>query len=144
MTINSTNVNTGSLGNISTGYKITNRTQKNSALVIEKWERPSNKYKNGRLIICTEKQLLYIGDLPYLIGDDNTHGLPFEIQKSIKSPGMFFGKSVIERLIPIQRRYNSIKNRKAEFINRVTIGQMVYEEGSIDPDFLEEEGTVLD
>lgn len=139
LTISST-ANIGSIGNTSSGYKITNRMQKNSVLVIEKWEMPSKKYPKGRLIICTEKELLYIGDLPYTIGDDNAPGLPFENQKCIKTPGRFFGKSVIERLIPIQRRYNSIKNRKAEFINRVTIGQIVYEEGSIDPDFLEEEG----
>lgn len=140
LTVNSKSF-TGSAFNQTSGYKISNRTQKNSVIVIEKWEMPSNKYPNGRLIICTEKKVLHVGDLPYLIGDENTLGLPFENQKCIKVPGRFFGKSVIERLIPIQRRYNSIKNRKAEFINRVTIGQMVYEEGSIDPDFLEEEGT---
>lgn len=140
LTVNSTSVNTGSLGNLSSSYRITNRVQKNSVLVLEKWEVPSKKYPNGRLIICTEKELLYVGDLPYKIGPDNTYGLPFENQKCIKVAGRFFGKSVVERLIPIQRRYNSIKNRKAEYINRITIGQMTYEEGSIDEDFLEEEG----
>lgn len=139
--VNSTQSSVGSFGNQSTGYKIGNRIQRNSQIVIEKWEMPSNKYKNGRLIICTENEILHIGDLPYMVGEGNNKGLPFVVQKCIKVPGRFFGKSVIERLIPIQRRYNSIKNRKAEFINRVTIGQMVYEEGSIDPDFLEEEGT---
>lgn len=131
---------TGSLGNTSSSYRITDRKQKNSAIVIEKWERPSKKYPNGRLIICTENELLYFGDLPYMVGKENSRGLPFEAQKCIKVPSRFFGKSVIERLIPIQRRYNQIKNRKSEYINRVTIGQIVYEEGSIDEDFLEEEG----
>ena len=141
LTIEASNGVSGGFGGSSSVPKISNRIQKDSALVIEKWERPSKKYPRGRLIICTEDVLLHIGDLPYTIDDEDTLGLPFEIQKAIKVPGRFFGKSVIERLIPLQRRYNSIKNRKAEFINRVTIGQMVYEEGSIDEDFLEEEGT---
>lgn len=141
LSINSTSINTGSLGNLTAGHRITNRIQKNSVLVIEKWEMPSKKYPNGRLVICTDKELLYVGDLPYKVGQDNTHGLPFENQKCIKVAGRFFGKSIIERLIPIQRRYNSIKNRKAEYFNRVTIGQMTYEEGSIDEDFLEQEGS---
>lgn len=139
LTVNSTS-SMGSFINPTSGYKISNRIQRNSQLVIEKWEMPSKKYNNGRLVICTEKELLYVGDLPYKIGDNNDLGLPFEVQKCIKVPGRFFGKSIIERLIPIQRRYNAIKNRKAEYINRVTIGQIVYEEGSIDPAFLEEEG----
>jgi len=140
LSVTGTEMNSGTLDSMGASYKITNRTQRNSALVIEKWERPSKKYPNGRLIICTEKELLLVTDLPYLVGEDNTRGLPFVSQKSIKVPGRFFGKSIIERLIPLQRRYNSLKNRKAEYYNRVTIGQLVYEEGSIDEDFLEEEG----
>lgn len=141
LTVNSSAVNTGGIGQQSSGYRITNRQQKNSVIVIEKWEMPSKKHSNGRLIICTDKEILYIGDLPYKVGTDNNLGLPFINQKAIKTPGRFFGKSIIERLIPLQRRYNALKNRKAEYINRVSIGQMVYEEGSVDADFLEEEGT---
>lgn len=140
LTVDASSLNIGSLGNMSSNYKISDRKQRDSAIVIEKWERPSKKYPNGRLIICTSNEILYVGDLPYMVGIENTRGLPFVVQKCIKVPSRFFGKSVIERLIPIQRRYNAIKNRKAEYINRVTIGQMVYEEGSVDADFLEEEG----
>lgn len=141
LTVNSSAVNTGGVGQQSSGYRITNRQQKDSVIVIEKWEMPTKKHSNGRLIICTDKEILYIGDLPYKVGTDNNLGLPFINQKAIKTPGRFFGKSIIERLIPLQRRYNALKNRKAEYINRVSIGQMVYEEGSVDADFLEEEGT---
>ena len=141
LSVNATEMSTGTLGNMSSSHRITDRKQRDSAIVIEKWELPTEKYPSGRLIICTEKEILHIGDLPFMVGENNELGLPFVVQKSIKISGRFYGKSVIERLIPIQRRYNAIKNRKAEYINRITIGQLVYEEGSIDEDFLEEEGS---
>jgi hypothetical protein len=55
-------------------------------------------------------------------------------------PGAFFGVSVIERSIPVQRAFNAIKNRKHEFINRISMGVLAVEDGSVDTDNLEEEG----
>src|SRR5690606_27134230 len=47
---------------------------------------------------------------------------------------------VIERCIPIQRAYNAVKNRKHEFLNRISMGIMAVEDGSVDIENLEEEG----
>ena len=52
----------------------------------------------------------------------------------------FFGTSVVERIIPVQRAYNTVKNRKHEFMNRMAVGVMAVEDGSVDTDDLEEEG----
>ena len=54
--------------------------------------------------------------------------------------GQFYGKSVIEELIPYQKEYNSCKNRLHEFIKRATIGNIMVEEGSIDIEELEDCG----
>lgn len=55
-------------------------------------------------------------------------------------PSSFFGLSIIERLIPIQKAYNGLKNRKHEFIARLSAGVLAVEEGSCDTEDLEEEG----
>ena len=48
--------------------------------------------------------------------------------------------SVIDRTIPIQRAYNAVKNRKHEFLNRISMGVLNVEDGSVDIDNLEDEG----
>jgi len=47
---------------------------------------------------------------------------------------------VIDRLIPVQRAYNAVRNRKHEFLNRLSMGILTVEDGSIDTDELSEEG----
>lgn len=46
---------------------------------------------------------------------------------------------LVSLLIPIQRAYNSIKNQKSEFLNRLSLPNLVVEDGSVDIDNLEEE-----
>lgn len=111
-----------------------------SAVVIEKYERPSEEFPNGRVITVAGGKLLYYGELPYLNGAGRTRTFPFVKQNGISCAGNFFGTSVIERLIPVQRAYNAVKNRKHEFINRLSMGVMTVEDGSVDVEDLEREG----
>ena len=112
----------------------------NSVVVIERYEKPSEEFPLGRLITVADDKLLYYGDLPYLNGASMTRDLPFIKQESIGVAGEFFGTSIIERLIPLQRAFNAVKNRKHEFINRLSMGVLSVEDGSIDTDDLAEEG----
>ena len=109
-------------------------------LLLERYSRPSAQYPNGRLEIVAGDQLLFEGDLPYLCGDRNEHSFPFVKQDCMRLPGAFFGQSVINRLIPLQRAYNAVRNRKHEFLNRLSMGIVAVEDGSIDCDELAEEG----
>lgn len=120
--------------------KIEKSVQTDAVTVIENYERPSQEYPNGRLITVAGGKLLYYGELPYKIGENGVRGYPFIKQESFRSISCFFGKSIIERLIPVQRAYNAVKNRKHEFINRLTAGVMTVEDGSVDVDDLSEEG----
>ena len=113
---------------------------KDHATVIERYERPSKQYSCGRLIICTQDQLLYIGELPYKVGTENTLEFPFVKQSCTKVAGSFFGVSIIERAIAVQRSYNAVKNRKTEFLNRIAAGVLAVEDGAVDVDELIEEG----
>lgn len=111
-----------------------------AVVVIEKYEKPSAKYPTGRLITVADGKLLYYGELPYLNGKDRTRVYPFVKQDSLSVAGRFFGASIIERLIPVQKAYNAVKNRKHEFLNRLSMGIMKVEDGSVDVDDLAEEG----
>ena len=109
-------------------------------LVIERYERPTAEMKQGRLTIVAGGVLLYDGALPYINGDDGGRIYPFVKQLALPRAGAFFGSSVVDRLIPLQRAYNAVKNRKHEFLNRITMGWVAVEDGSVDTDELTEDG----
>ncbi len=130
----------GGLGYNATATKLIESTKHDSVLVLEKYIRPNSEYPNGRLIIVAGDNLVYDGELPYKCGSDGKRDFPFIRQVSLSEPGSFWGSSVIERLIPVQRAYNAVKNRKHEFINRLTLGVLSVEDGSVDLENLEEDG----
>lgn len=130
----------GGFGYTASLPKIVSETRQDSVLVIEKYEMPTAEYPNGRLVIVAGDALLYNGELPYMIGDDGRRGYPFSRQVCIDSLTSFFGNTVVERIIPVQRAYNTVKNRKHEYMNRIAVGVIAVEDGSVDVDDLEEEG----
>lgn len=112
----------------------------NSVLLIERYTKPNAEFPNGRLVIVAGDKLIYYGELPYVNGKDGKRTFPFAHQTAISVAGEFFGKSIIQRLIPVQRAYNAVKNRKHEFLNRLTMGVVAVEDGSIDIEDLENDG----
>lgn len=96
-------------------------------------ERYTKNDKNGKLEIVVGGNLVYSGEMP--LGE-----YPFIKQVSASTLGSFWGTSVIERCIPVQRAYNAVKNRKLEFLSRLSSGVLAVEEGSVDIDALEDEG----
>ena len=139
-TLDSQSGNLGGLGYDAHINKVANIELNNHCVLIEKYERPSKKDPNGRLTIVAGGRLLYDGELPYLNDELNNRTFPFVKQISNYMPGSFFGVSVIDRLIPIQRAYNAVRNRKHEFFNRSVMNVLAVEDGSVDTDELEVEG----
>lgn len=125
---------TGGMGYSSGTFRSASRRLKNHAIVKEYYERPSKRYPQGRFIVVAGNKTLHAGELPYQIGKDGEREIPIIRAVSIKKPGCFFGVSVIERCIPIQRRYNALRNRKAEYLNLVSIGQWYEPEGTLEDD----------
>ncbi len=109
-------------------------------ILIERYTLPSVDAPEGKLEIVAGGKLLYQGGLPFINGERNERGFPFVKQDCLRLPGAFFGTSVIDRLIPVQRAYNAVRNRKHEFLNRLSMGVLTVEDGSIDVDELSEEG----
>lgn len=130
---------TGGLGWTSTADTVSQEIRDGYDLILEYYEKPTKKFPDGRLLIVAyhNEKLLYEGTLPYINETYQKRGYPFVKQTSITRPGCFFGISVIERLIPIQRDYNAIQNRINEYLNRAALGIPVIEDGSVDVDSLE-------
>ncbi|MBQ3213845.1 MAG: hypothetical protein IJB10_02425 [Clostridia bacterium] len=139
MSLSSVN-NLGGLGYRAGINKIENQIKKNHAIVIERYEAVSQEHPNGRLTIVCQDKLLFDGDLPYLNAFNGSRGFPFVKQVSLENPGCFWGSSIIERIIPVQRAYNAVKNRKHEYLNRLSMGVLTVEDGSVDTESLQEEG----
>lgn len=108
--------------------------------IIERYEAPTGRHPQGRLTIVAGDKLLHDDVLPFINQKDGVRGFPFVRQTSEQFVGNFYGRSVIERAIPVQRAYNAVKNRKVEFLNRLACGVVAVEEGSVDLDSLEADG----
>lgn len=130
----------GGYGYNSTIPSITAEKVANQTLVLERYTKPTADLPNGELVITAGDTLLYYGELPYLNGVEGQRDFPFVRQVAHRQVGCFWGASVIDRIIPLQRSYNAVKNRKHEFLNRLAMGVMTVEDGSVDTDNLESEG----
>jgi len=120
--------------------KLTRQVKHDHVLVIERYEKPNKENPNGKLTIIAGDKLVHDGELPFINGVDGKREFPFIRQISTHQIGSFWGVSVIERCIPIQRAYNTVKNRKHEFMARLASGVLAVEDGSVDIDLIEEEG----
>lgn len=122
------------------GKRVTGGVVHDNVLVIERYETPSERFPHGRVVTVAQGKVLEVGELPYINGEEDRRILPFIRQVSINQAGCFFGVSVIERVIPLQRAYNAVKNRKHEYLNRISMGVVTVEDGSVDTDALTEDG----
>ena len=124
----------GGLGYENTVISLGHRTAENAEKVITYFERPSKYRPNGLMIIIVgDEHLVYYGDMPY-------SRIPLIQSVCHEVPGQFFGKSVIEDLIPYQRTYNGCINSIHEYIKRLSLGNLLTEEGSIDIEEYEQHG----
>ncbi len=139
-TLDSTTNNLGGLGYNAHINKVANIELSHHCVLIERYIRPCKNLPNGRLTVVAGGKLLFDGNLPYLNDELDGRTFPFVKQISNYMPGSFFGVSVVDRLIPLQRAYNAVRNRKHEYFNRTVMNVLAVEDGSVDTDALELEG----
>ena len=79
------------------GYQETkvSSTLQNHVLIIERYERESKDYPNGRFVVVGGGKVLYEGDLPYKNGEEGKRDFPFVKQNALSVAGSFFGVSLI-------------------------------------------------
>ena len=124
----------GGFGYENTVLSLGHRTAENAEKVVTYFEKPSKHRPYGLMaIIVGDEHLVYYGCLPY-------SKIPLVQTVCHEVPGQFFGRSVIEDLIPLQRTYNGCINSIHEYIKRLSLGNLLTEEGSIDIEEYEEHG----
>jgi len=112
-------------GLLSSAFAMTSRLAENSVRLLTWFERPCAKYPDGRLIIAAQNEILYYGPLPDGV-------IPIISVKSKDVPGLFFGRSVIQELIPLQRAYNGCKNKIHDHIKTLASNPLLVPEGSVE------------
>ena len=90
----------------------------NAAVVIEGYTRPTPEVKEGlKFVICNNK-LLYIKESPYT-EPDGTGWHPYTMWRYDDHILRHYGKALLDDLVPIQKRYNSIL--ALQVLNRQTM-----------------------
>ena len=139
-TMDNTGVLAGGMGYNPGMATVVKGEMENAEIVLEYMERPSPDLPEGRMVIVAGGRVLHLSELPWQVGEYGERGFPFVRMMCIPNPGYFFGVSVIERLIPIQRDYNAVKNRINDYLARVTTGVLVAEQGTIVNEEIFEDG----
>jgi hypothetical protein len=140
-TLEQTNVGTGGQYMINTTYKVVPTMVDDSEIVTEYTCLPCRDFPNGVVILTAGTELLEVKEFSYNVGESGKPGLPFVMQACVDNPTQFWPTSVIERLIPIQRAYNFVRNRKQMALNRKALGVLdIEDDGTVDIENLEEEG----
>jgi hypothetical protein len=127
-TLDQTNVGTGTEFIINTTYKVVPTQIEDAEVVIEYTCLPCKRFPNGIVIVIAGSTLLACQEFTFNVGDEGKPGLPFVMQACIDNPGQFWPASVIERLIPIQRDYNAVRNRKNMALNLKALGVLDIED----------------
>lgn len=123
----------GGFGYETTAFTYNQQTVHNAAHVLTYFERKSRRYPDGRMAIAINDTMIYYGTMPY---DE----IPIVAQKCKETPGIFFGTSWIENVIPMQRAYNGVKNKIHDYIKTLVANTIIAEDGSIDADEFAENG----
>ena len=100
----------------------TAQQQKNTAIEIAFYEKPSKKHPQGRHVIIANGVLLKDGVLPI---DE----LPFVKFDDIKIAGKYASEATITHIRPMQDQYNRNKTLKAAFLNRTLMGKFIAARG---------------
>lgn len=120
-------------GRTNTAFGVDKVTREDCAKVITYFENPSRAHPRGRLIIIVRDAIVHYGELPAAV-------MPIQVFKAKPQPGMFYGKSVIQDLIPYQRTYNAVKNKIIDYIATVANNPWLMPAGSVDVDAIEANG----
>ena len=130
ITLQSGNVSYG-IGYSSGGYGYKTNMLENQVSVKEYYERPTNEFPDGRFIIVVGNEVVHYGVLPYKIGENGKRDIPIIRVIATPETGNFYGATPMQDLRPLQRRYNAVRNRTVEALNRKTVGQWIAYEDSL-------------
>lgn len=102
------------VGNQSTYFAPEPKTFEDMAIVKTMWEKPTDKYPEGRRIVVANGVLLESGSMPYKHGQ-----YPLIKVGDIEVSGSFWDIATMENLIPIQKGYNRTWSQILENANNM-------------------------
>lgn len=141
--VNTTGVIAGGAGFINSMPTITEATMRNSEMVLEYYERPNATFPDGRhAIVIGESYVAHLGPLEYRVGKYGRRAYPFAHQRCMKWPGVFWGTSIVTDLLQVQRDYNATHNMIKEYLARMGIGNLAYQDGALEDDSILDDGLV--
>lgn len=96
------------------------------AEIIEYWERPSRRFPNGRLMIFSDKLVLYVGPNPYLPAR-----IPFVLFNGDNiNAGSLYADGVVEQIKPLQRSANRTASKMREWLDKIVNAHILAPIGS--------------
>ena len=93
--------------------------------VITYYEKPSKKYKQGRIAVIIGDKLVHYGAMPF-------EKVPIIAVKCKTVAGQFYGKSFVQDLIPLQRAFNGCKNALHSYIKAAAGEALLVPDGVVD------------
>jgi hypothetical protein len=123
------------------------KTRENKKVFVkEVWVKPCRQFKDGAHFFMANGKILKMyegdkepgtGDIPVtgeVVSDYPYEHNMFPLVKITHIPmGRFYGGSIIEDLIPLQKEYNRTRSQMIEAKNRTSKPAWVIEKGSVDP-----------
>ena len=97
--------------------------QPNCAIEMIKYEAPSVKYPNGRMIVGANGILLEDKELP--VGE-----IPFAKFDDIPIGGKYYSEAIVTHARPLQDQYNETIRRRAEWTRKLLAGKYVSARGA--------------
>lgn len=119
--------------NVSMGVSKT--TREGCARVVTYYERPTTAHPRGRMIVIIRDKIVFYGELPAGV-------MPIVAFKSREKPGLFFGSSPVEALIPLQRSYNELQNKILDYAHAVVNAPLKTPIGSLNIDEIAANGGI--
>jgi hypothetical protein len=95
-------------------------------LMIEEFTAPCAKYPKGRYAVLIESKLCkLVEELPYRMYDHKVNPYPFVEFADSMTPGQFWGTTLVEQLIDLQRQYNYLFELITENVRAVSRPKLV-------------------
>lgn len=101
---------------------------KNSAIEMIRYEKPSFKFPNGRMIAAANGILLDVKELP--LRDDERAEIPLTKFDDTIVAGKYYSETPVTHARPIQDQYNETIRRRAEWTRRLLAGKYKAPRGS--------------
>lgn len=97
--------------------------QRNTAIELTYWERPSLKHPKGRMIVAASGIILEDKELP-------TGKIPLVKFDDIVVAGKYYSEAVVTHVRPIQDQYNQVLRRRSDWTNKLLAGKYISPRGN--------------